>query len=135
MADGLRVLVVDDCPDTAEVQALFLRLLGHDVRLAQDGVEALIQARTFCPDVVLLDLMMPNQDGLEVARAIRRHPALRNVVLIALTGCTQERERRQARAAGFNHYLVKPAEPEVLQRLLESCRTRAPSGPEAVLNA
>jgi CheY-like chemotaxis protein len=118
MHRALRVLAVDDCPDTAGVLALLLRLLGHEVCQTTDGSEALALALAEPPDVIILDLMLPGMSGIEVARALRRQPTLKGVRLIAVTGCSQEKYIQQALAAGFDHYLVKPVEPELLEKLL-----------------
>jgi CheY-like chemotaxis protein len=118
MSRPLRVLAVDDCEDTASVLAILLRLMGHDVRLAHDGPEAIALAQEEPPDVILLDLLLPGMNGFEVARALRRQPGLHGVHLIALTGCTQDRYLHQATEAGFDHYLIKPVEPELLEELL-----------------
>jgi signal transduction histidine kinase/integral membrane sensor domain MASE1/AmiR/NasT family two-component response regulator len=113
-----RVLVVDDNVDAAESLAAVLRLAGQDVRVSHDGAAALDAAGADRPDVVFLDIGMPGMDGYEVARNMRRDPALRDVVLIALTGWGQEEDRRRSREAGFDHHIVKPVEPDALQRLL-----------------
>jgi PAS domain S-box-containing protein len=117
-APGRRVLVVDDNVDAADTLALLLRLAGHEVRVAYDGPSALGLAAEFRPQVVLLDLGMPVMDGYEVARRLRRQPGLGGVVLVALTGWGQEEERRLSRAAGIDHHLVKPIEPEKLHEVL-----------------
>jgi CheY-like chemotaxis protein len=103
-----RILVADDNLDAAESLALMLRLDGHEVRTAHDGIEAVQQAEAFDPEVVLLDLGMPRMDGYEAARHIRRTHA--DAMLIALTGWGQDQDRQRAREAGFDHHLVKPAD-------------------------
>jgi CheY-like chemotaxis protein len=89
-------------------------------RLAHDGPEALRQAEQFQPDVVFLDIGLPTLDGLETAKLIRRQPWGRQIVLIALTGWGQLEDRRRSRDAGFDHHLVKPADPAVVDQLLSS---------------
>ena len=112
-----RVLVVDDNVDSAESLALLLRASGHQVCTAHDGPAALEVARLHRPEVVVLDLGLPRMDGYEVALRLRaEHP--REVVLIALTGYGQEEDRRRTREAGFDHHLVKPADPALLRGLL-----------------
>ena len=74
-----------------------MRVLGHDVRTAYDGPSSLVLARTFVPDLVLLDIGMPGMDGYEVARQLRQMPALKNAVLVAQTGWGQEEDRLRAR--------------------------------------
>jgi PAS domain S-box-containing protein len=114
-----RILVVDDDRDTAESLALLLSLGGLDVRTAYDGTTALETARTFRPQVVLLDLGLPQMDGFEVASRLREqkeHP----MVFFALTGYGQSADRRRSRDAGFDHHLVKPIEYDELKRLIHS---------------
>jgi PAS domain S-box-containing protein len=117
-ASARRILVVDDNQDAAASLALELRLQGHDVRVAHDGPSALEVALSCRPEVVFLDLGMPGMDGYELCRRMRQHPALAQVLLVALTGLGQEEDRRRSREAGFDSHLVKPAEPSSLQRLL-----------------
>jgi PAS domain S-box-containing protein len=113
-----RVLVVDDNHDAANSLAMLLQYLGADVDVAHSGSEALERFDVYAPAVVLLDIGMPGMDGYEVARAIRAREAGRRVPLVALTGWGQEEDRRRARAAGFDHHLVKPADIDALQGLL-----------------
>ena len=120
-----RVLVVDDNRDAVESLSMLLRLLGADVRTAYDGPNALSLLEQFVPDVILLDLGMPGMDGLEVARRIRKQPALDEVKLIALSGWGQDADRVRSRAAGFDHHLVKPADLGSLQRMLGPAGTAA----------
>ena len=121
-ADDLRarrVLVVDDNVDAAQSLSVLLELKGHDVRVAHDGVSGLELARAFAPEVILLDIGMPDVDGYEVARRVRREPALGGALLVALTGYGQEEDRRRSRDAGFDGHLVKPLDVGALERLLD----------------
>ena len=113
-----RVLVVDDNLDAVESLALLLRLQGHEVRTACDGPTALETAAAFRPEVVLLDIGLPQMDGYEVARRLREQVGLKEALLVAVTGYGQEEDRRQSDAAGFDAHLVKPADPAVLLKLL-----------------
>jgi PAS domain S-box-containing protein len=113
-----RVLVVDDNVDAAESLAMMLSAMGHDVEVAHGGRAALERARAARPDVVLLDIGMPDLDGLEVARRMRREPALRHVRLAALTGFGQKGDIERSRQAGFDEHLVKPVSPEVLRLVI-----------------
>jgi CheY-like chemotaxis protein len=115
-----RVLVVDDNVDAAQCLAMLLEADGHHVGLAHDGPEALRVALAHRPEIVFLDIGLPEMDGYQVARHLRERPELANVVLVALTGYGQEQDRRRSREAGFDHHLVKPVEPAVLQDLLAS---------------
>lgn len=115
---SLRVLVVDDNADLVQMLAATLEANGHHVRKALDGRSAVAIARAFRPDVVLLDLGLPEMDGLEVARQLRRCPETADAHLVALTGWGQAQDRQRTREAGFNHHLTKPTQPETLERLL-----------------
>ncbi len=113
-----RILLADDNRDAAESLAIILRLEGHEVDLAHDGASALRSFESRRPDVALLDIGMPGANGYEVARRIRSTPAGGDVLLIAITGWAQDSDRAQSRAAGFDHHLTKPVEPETLIGLL-----------------
>jgi CheY-like chemotaxis protein len=93
-------------------------MLGHEVRTAGDGQEGFEVAEAFLPDVVLMDLGMPRMNGFEAARKIREQPWGQQMLLIALTGWGQAEDKQRTKEAGFDHHLVKPAEPAELQRLL-----------------
>ena len=124
-----RILVVDDNRDAAESLQMVLALLGAEVRVANDGPQALETFEAYRPEVVLLDIGMPGMDGYEVARLIRaKHPEPR-AAIIALSGWGQEDDRRRSREAGFDHHLVKPADIGLLRALLASL----PSRPEGVV--
>ena len=115
---GLRVLVVDDNRDAVETLAMLLGLWGHDVRLAADGPSAVESAAEHRPDVVLLDISLPGMSGYEVAERLRANPELRETVLVAMTGYGQAEDKKETSEAGFTLHLVKPVEPDVLQKLL-----------------
>jgi two-component system CheB/CheR fusion protein len=122
---ALRVLVVDDCPDSATMLALMLRLEGHEPRTACDAQEALAVAADFLPDVVLVDIGLPRTDGYELARQLRAREALQGMTLVAMTGYAGEEHRQRSREAGLAHHLVKPVEPKVLLSLLRQCAGRS----------
>ena len=115
---SLKVLVVDDNVDAAKSVAMLLRTIGHDSRLAHDGDGAMQAALEYVPDVVLLDIGLPIIDGYEVAKWIRQAPALKNVVLVALTGYGQESDRHRTQEAGFDQHLVKPVDFAKVQSIL-----------------
>jgi signal transduction histidine kinase/ActR/RegA family two-component response regulator len=116
-AASCRVLVAEDIPDAAEMLRLMLESMGHEVRVAADGVQAVALAREFAPRVALLDIGMPRMDGYEAARQIRA--ALGDeVMLVALTGWGQEDDQQRALEAGFDRHLTKPADPELLEDLI-----------------
>jgi CheY-like chemotaxis protein len=95
-----------------------LELMGHDVRTAYDGVEALEKAATFQPDVILLDIGMPRLNGYEAARRIRERQQRKGLTLVALSGWDREEDRRRSEQAGFDAHLVKPVDVETLTKLL-----------------
>jgi len=114
----LRVLIVDDNRDNVESLRMLMGLLGHVVRIALEGIEGIRAAEEFHPDVVLLDIGMPDLDGHEVCRRIRAHEWGRRMVLIAQTGWGQEEDRRRTQAAGFDYHLVKPIDYAGLSAIL-----------------
>ena len=130
----LGVLVVDDNRDAADSLAVLATLWGYDARLAYDGATALQSALTNPPDVVLLDIGMPQMDGLRLAGLLRGQARLADALLVAVTGYADEVHRRLC-AVAFDHYLVKPIEPEVVERLLlrERVRWAGPPAPGARL--
>lgn len=99
---------MDDNVDAARSLALLLRTTGHQVRIAHTGPSALESVVNHQTDVVLLDIGLPEMDGYEVARRIRKLPSAKDVVLIAVTGWGQPEDRQRTTAAGFNHHLTKP---------------------------
>lgn len=122
---SLRVLVVDDNADTAQSFGMLLKSSGHDVRIAHDGPGALEQANEHLPDVILLDLGLPGMNGYEVAQRIRRQPALRTTILIAMTGYGDEEYRRLSTEAGFDHHLVKPADFAKVREILATAKPKS----------
>ncbi|WP_161603323.1 PAS domain S-box protein [Blastopirellula marina] len=113
----LRVLIVDDNKAAATMLKMVVKMLGNEVMTAHDGEQAIAAAVEFSPDIVLMDLGMPKMNGYEAAREIRRQPWGQKMVLVALTGWGQDEDRQRTAEAGFNHHLVKPAEPNDLQKL------------------
>jgi CheY-like chemotaxis protein len=113
------VLVAEDIPDAAEMMRLMIQCMGHEVRVAADGVEAVAIAEEFNPHIALLDIGMPRMDGYEAARRIRTALGQR-VLLVALTGWGQEEDQRRAHDAGFDRHVTKPAEPALLESLIAS---------------
>ncbi len=117
-SSGQRLLVVDDNEDAAASLAMLLRLQGHEVFVASSGPAALELLGGCRPAMIFLDIGMPGLDGYEVARRIRRLPGQDSVTLIALTGWGHPEDRRRSKEAGFDHHLVKPPEPRVVEELL-----------------
>jgi two-component system CheB/CheR fusion protein len=122
-----RVLIADDNRDAAESLAALLRLAGHQVVTAIDGVAAIEAAPEFLPEVALLDIGMPRLNGYEVARRIRQEPWGREMLLVALTGWAKEEDQRRTKEAGFDIHLVKPADPADLLELLADRRRGGPA--------
>jgi two-component system CheB/CheR fusion protein len=119
----LRVLVADDSRDTADSLAILLVLWGYDARVAYAGAAALQLAFAYQPNVLLLDVAMPELSGYDLARRIRQEDRFDGALLVALTGYGDEGHRLLGQAAGFDHYLVKPIELSSLEKLLRSRST------------
>jgi PAS domain S-box-containing protein len=119
---GLKILVVDDNVDAAEMLALLLEAEGNQTRLAHSGPAALAVASELEPDLVFLDIGLPEMNGYEVATRLRADPRLRGCVLVALTGWGSEADRREAHAAGFDRHLVKPIDGTKLHDVLSAAR-------------
>jgi signal transduction histidine kinase/CheY-like chemotaxis protein len=116
----VRVLVVDDNADAAQMLATLLEAHGHAVSVEYDGTGGLARALRERPEVMLLDIGLPDMDGHELARRLRASPDTAGAILVALTGYGQSEDRERARAAGFDRHLVKPADlPELLRILAE----------------
>src|SRR5580704_3962630 len=130
-AASRRILVVDDSVDAADSLAKVLRVLGHVVHTAYDGRAALEAAQLNAPDIVMLDIGMPRMDGFDVARRMRKEPALKDVFLVALTGYGQDEDRRQSQESGFNAHLVKPVLLDQLRAVLDN--VSAPRAPQSDL--
>ena len=114
-----RVLIVEDNLDVAETTAAMLTLAGHTVRSAPDGAQAIALAQEFAPEIVLLDIGLPHVDGYQVAQQLRQLPLTRHALLIGLTGYGMPADRQRGREAGFDHHLLKPADPTALCGLIE----------------
>ena len=117
-ASGRRILIADDNEDAVESLALMLNMMGNETRTAPDGLAALQVGETFAPEIVLLDIGMPRLNGYDAARRIRALPWGTRLVLVALTGRSQDEDRRRSHEAGFDFHLVKPIEPAALEKLL-----------------
>jgi signal transduction histidine kinase/CheY-like chemotaxis protein len=122
------VVVADDNRDAAESLATLLRLLGAEVDVAFNGPDALAVIQRTRPEVAFIDIGMPGMNGHEVAQRVRGDPTCSDVTLIALTGWGQESDRERSRLAGFDHHLVKPAQFQAIQAMLESAARRHAAG-------
>lgn len=122
-AAARRILVVDDNVDSARTLARLLKMMGHETHTAHDGGEAVEAAEEHRPEVILLDIGLPVLNGYDVARMIRERPWGEEVVIVALTGWGQERDRLRSKEAGIDHHLVKPVDPDALEKILSELRT------------
>jgi CheY-like chemotaxis protein len=113
-----RILIVDDNRDSADTLAMLLELTGHEVHIAHDGLEAVEEAATFEPHVILLDIGLPRLNGYEAARRIREQQRHKGLTLVALTGWGQEEDRRRSVEAGFDAHMIKPVDIAALTKLL-----------------
>jgi signal transduction histidine kinase/CheY-like chemotaxis protein len=125
-AARLRVLLVDDNVDAAHTLQLFLGAAGHEVEIAYCATDAIELAKVFRPDACLLDIGLPDFDGNELARRLRRMPQTTGSILIAMTGYGRQQDRDASQAAGFDHYLVKPVNTIQLSEILAGIDTAHP---------
>jgi CheY-like chemotaxis protein len=98
--------------------AMLLKMMGHEVQFAINGFAAIDIARNFRPEVVLLDIGLPDFEGDQIANQLKWEPGLENMRIIAITGRSQDQDRQRALAAGCEDYHVKPLDPSLLERLL-----------------
>jgi PAS domain S-box-containing protein len=124
-AGGLRVLVVDDNVDAAQTLGALLEMTGHAVSVAHDGASALALARQQPPQVVFLDIGLPDQSGFDVAQSMRAVPGMERATLVALTGWGAEQDRQRSSEAGFDAHLTKPADFAEVEQLLQEAAARA----------
>jgi PAS domain S-box-containing protein len=115
-----RILVVDDNVDAALSLEMLLTQMGHEVAVAHDGHAAIGRAEAFLPDVIFLDLALPGLSGYDVARSLRERKTVNGVRLVALTGYSQQEDRRKSHEAGFDAHLVKPADVDAIGRALDA---------------
>jgi CheY-like chemotaxis protein len=118
-----RILVVDDSEDAADLLAMLLRLLGHDVRAVYRGRDALNLLPAFRPSVVLLNLQMPVMTGYETAKRIRANPSCDDVTLIAVSGWCRDEDRKASAEAGFDFHLPKPLDVKELDAILATLKS------------
>ena len=115
-----RILIVDDTRAAGYVLGKLLETMGQQVRTATDAAAALEIVRRERPDLVISDIGMPDMDGYELARRLRKEPGLERLLLVALTGYGQDSDKERAKQSGFDYHLVKPVSLEALQGLLAS---------------
>ena len=124
MGAAKHILIVDDYPDALDILALYFRSLGYLVSTASNGAAAISQAEQSLPDLIVLDLELPEISGFDVAKHLRANPDTQAIPLIAATGYSHRGQLDRAQSAGFDHIVIKPADPDVLAkeiaRLLKS---------------
>jgi CheY-like chemotaxis protein len=113
-----RVLVVEDNLDSVHSMAMLIKTMGHEVRFAINGFAALEVAREFRPEIILLDIGLPDFKGDEIARQLKWEPGMERTRMIAISGRSDDELRRRALGAGCEDLLVKPLDPAVLEDLL-----------------
>jgi two-component system CheB/CheR fusion protein len=113
-----RILIADDNADSVTTLSMMLEMLGNEVRIAHDGEAAVRAAQEFRPDAILLDIGMPKLNGYDACARLRAMPETAQAYMVALTGWGQEEDRIRARDAGFDHHMVKPVEPALLEKLI-----------------
>src|SRR5262249_14637266 len=123
--DRKRILIADDNKDVASSLEVMLKIMGHEVRTANYGTEAVEIAREFHPDLILLDIGMPGLNGYDACTRIReqRWSRMHKMIIVALTGWGQEETRQKSEMAGFDHYFVKPIDPSALKGLLKKLQS------------
>ncbi|HVO24995.1 MAG TPA: response regulator [Candidatus Margulisiibacteriota bacterium] len=113
-----RILIVEDDVDNRRIVAKTLTVEGYEVIEAIDGVEALSHAQTDHPDLILMDLALPNMDGWEATRRLKSDPRTRAIPVVALTAVAMRGDEEQARAAGCDDYIAKPARPVTIREMV-----------------
>ena len=116
--NSLRVLIVDDHRDGTQILAMLVKAWGHDCRIAFDGAAGLESAADFQPDVAMLDLAMPNVNGIQLTAQLRQRDCFKHCLIVAVTGCTDAGSKIQVENAGADLFLIKPVCPAVLKTLL-----------------
>ncbi len=116
--EKLRVVIVDDDAEVATSLGILLEAQGYAVKIVVDGTEALDQVRNFVPHVILLDIVMPQISGYQLAKDIRGEPGFANVPIIAISGYGDADHQERSLEAGIDHHLLKPVKFAVLSQLL-----------------
>jgi len=115
-----KILIVDDDPDIIEILRYNLSLAGYEVKAASNGKEAIKKAKIFIPEIILLDVMMPEMDGIEACRLIREIPSLSNSRIIFLSARNEDYTQLSAFDAGADDYISKPVKPKILLKKISS---------------
>ncbi len=124
----LFVLVVDDNEPSAKTLMWTMEMLGAHADIALNGGEAISKALKNPPDMVLLDIGIPDMDGYEICRRLRAEPSLQGITILAQTGWTQEEHRKRAIEAGFDGHLAKPVDFEKLKKIMEGIKAKRATG-------
>lgn len=119
-----KILIVDDEPDIVQFLAYNLKGKGYLTATANDGVEAIRKAKEFRPDLILLDVMMPNKDGISTIRDLRQMPEFANTVIILLTALSDEKNEIEGLRVGADDYIAKPIKPELLSTRISAALRR-----------
>jgi two-component system alkaline phosphatase synthesis response regulator PhoP len=119
-----KILIVDDEPDIVEFISYNLKSKGYFITSAKDGVEAIRKAREFKPDLILLDVMMPNKDGIQTIKELRAMPEFENTAIIFLTALSDERSEIEGLKTGADDYIAKPIKPELLSTRISAALRR-----------
>ena len=114
-----KILIVEDDTDNRRIVVKVLSVEGYDILEATDGVQALARARTEQPDLILMDLALPNMDGWEATRRLKADPETRAIPVVALTAFAMRGDEEQARAAGCDDYIPKPARPVAIREVVK----------------
>jgi len=120
MSSMIKILVVDDDPDIIEILRYNLSLAGYQVKTAFNGKEALKKAKLFLPEIILLDIMMPEMDGIEACTQIKSLPSLKKTMIIFLSARSEDFTQIAAFDAGGDDYISKPVKPKILLRKIRS---------------
>lgn len=116
---NLRVVIIEDSEDSLLLLQLFLEHLGHQTYTAESGTAGLAAIQAYKPDIALVDIGLPGMSGLDVARAVRNSPDMRDVYLVALTGYGRPEDRQASSEAGFDQHITKPVSRDALERVLK----------------
>ena len=119
-----KILIIDDHPETSSIVATILQSQGFNTENARSGLTGLSAAETDPPDLILLDVMMPDMDGIEVCRRLRATPVTEKIPIIMFTSLAEANDKRKGFDAGANDYLIKPTHPNELIRRVEEILQR-----------
>lgn len=127
---GKKILIADDEPDILEIIQYNLRKEGYEVETAKDGDDALTKIKTFKPDLVILDIMMPKKTGIQVCEILRAQPAYRDTLIIFLTALSDEGSQIRGLETGADDFISKPISPKVLNSRVHAIFRRMGNEPE-----